>query len=646
MAGSVRNGRSFDEHFERNGARELRIDELFDVDEPERVPLLDPLVDELPYLKITWQKFEKLCAHLLADSAELQVSQAFQYGDSGDCQDEIDILARRAGSAKFVMAQCKRVQTIPPSLITDWLTAFERSSSVTRCETYILCVGSHITKPDVVNVWNEFAARMEAQNVSAWLWDAAEMDKRLRTLPGIVSRFFGRHYAERFCYSEYPTDAYPSQFEQESEHIFESQLTLQNRSIHASINLPSVRFPHCGAILSFARRDLTGVSFSVAGSEFVEWMRWRSRADDSDERPYARRSTVSAGKYVLAAGGVRLTLTGDEIEHLDWIIRKAWVHFLACASGLDRKWKFLRFPRLPDAEAGFSMIKASRETWSTMLQFARAHDCSNGTSEKHVFDASSGMLKVYVDGPRHGLNNGYHLLLKAFSEPGMTLPWEGDVILGWEAPLDLSGLPSKIGPSDMWDAEFTHDWLLNVLSKWVEEWVAAQQVEPGRFLRKLRRDTPAFKCEMTSVPLPDERDIARISSVEDLKDRVRFYQAFFYGYHGVASADPALVADVLTLVARYAMHADTGDADYIRMRLQLKGDDLANEVLALAASVPQRERRVVDLDIAFRCLLLIVENERPLPRSELEHASELLRVVASRVREDLLCAAFSTRLTQ
>ncbi|MFL9910449.1 hypothetical protein [Paraburkholderia sp. RL17-337-BIB-A] len=643
MEGSVPNEHPGDAHFERVGARELQVEELFDIVEPAQVPLLDPLVDELPYPKIAWQKFEKLCAHLLAESAELQITQAFQYGDSGDCQDEIDILARREGSDKLVMAQCKRVQTITPSLMVEWLTGFENSSSVPRCEIYILCVGTHVTKPSVLNVWSEFASRLEVQGVSVWLWDAAELDKRLRTFPGIVSRFFGLHYAERFCHSAYFADAFPSQFEKESEHIFDSQLTLQNQSIHAGINLPGERFTYCGAILSFARRDLTGVSFAVSGSELVEWMQWRNWAKDDDERPYARKSTVSAGKFVFAAGGVRLTLTSDEVEQLDWIIRKAWPRFLASADSLDRKWRFLRFPRLPDVEAGFSIIKASRETWSAMLQFARAHDYSKGTSEQHIFDASSGMLKVYVDHPRHGLRSGYHLLLRAFSEPGMTLPWEGRVILAWEAPLEKGGLASEIGPSGVWDAEFTHDWLLDVLGKWVEDWLGGQRESQPRLRLRPRRERPVFACDMWSIPILDRRDVGSFGTVKDLQECIRFYQSYFHVHRGAAQIPPGMISDVLLLVERHLKHADVDGAHFVAMKLHLDGDALASEIEALAKSGLRAGRFAVDLDIAFRCLLTLVENMPSLPRSELDHASDHLRTIASRVREDLLCAAFSVR---
>jgi hypothetical protein len=630
-------------NFGRDGARDMPVGQLFDSEEPPRIPLLDPLVDTLPYAQISWQSFEKLCAHLLAGSAELQVTQAFQYGDSGDDQDEIDILARRPGSVRFVMAQCKRVQKILPSLMTEWLADFKKSNSISRCETYILCIGSQITKPSVLDVWNEFAAKLETEGISAWLWHAAELDKRLRTFPGIVSRFFGVAFAERFCHFAYAADDFPSQFEKESEHIFESQLTLQNQSIHAGINLPSERFTYCGAILSFARRDLTGVSFAVSGSELVGWMQWRNWAKDDDERPYARKSTVSAGKFVFAAGGVRLTLTSDEVEQLDWIIRKAWPHFVASADSLDRKWRFLRFPRLPDVEAGFSIIKASRATWSAVLQFARAHDYSNGTSEQHIFDASSGMLKVYVDHPRHGLRSGYHLLLRAFSEPGMTLPWEGKVILAWEAPLEKGGLASEIGPSGVWDAEFTHDWLLDVLGKWVGDWVAGQRESQPRLRLRPRRERPVFACDMSSIPILDRRDAGSFGTVKDLQECISFYQSYFHGYRGAAQIPPGMISDVLLLVERHLKHADVNDAHFVAMKLHLDGDDLASEIKALAKSGLRAGRFAIDLDTAFRCLLTLVESMSSLPRSELDHASDHLRTIASRVREDLLCGAFSVR---
>ncbi|SDI70756.1 hypothetical protein SAMN04487926_12264 [Paraburkholderia steynii] len=630
------------ERFARKGSREVHVSELLKFERSERIPLLDPMIDTLPYGDMAWSAFEKLCAHLLKESEDLHILQAFQYGEQGDEQDEIDILARRPGSTSFVMAQCKRVKTISPSLLSGWLAGFRASTSAKRCETYLLCVASRVTKPGVVNQWNQFAVALEQEDkIHAELWDAAELDQRLRVLPGVVSRFFGVDYARRFCQFELSQDDFPAQFATEDEYLFDDQLTLQNRTVHASISLPSKRYPYCGAILSFARKDLTGISFSVTCKEFVGWMQWRNCAPNEDERPYARQPTVSAGKFVLAAGGVRLTLGDEEIEHLDWILRRAWPRFLEASQQLDRTWRFLRFPRFRDTEVGFSVMRASRQTWAHILEFARAFDFANGTTDRHVFDASSGMLKVYTEHPRGDLAEGYHLLLRAVSEPGVTLPWEGDVILVWEPPHGIAQCSERVGPEHMWDAEFTHDWILNVMSKWVHEWLAKRTVHNTRLRSLFVEKQQNFACDLTSLPILSRRNIGAVATVADLRDWVRYYQAYFHCYRG-APIPQKTVCDVLHLVARHLRHADSDGLKFIRMRLHLGDRDLAQDIERLITLSEDAfiERRL-NLDSALRCLLIIMEKEPDLPRSELDHASDSLRAVSGRVREDLLCSAFS-----
>lgn len=68
---------------------------------------------------------------------------------------------------------------------------------------------------------------------------------------------------------------------------------------------------------------------------------------------------------------------------------------------------------------------------------------------------------------------------------------------------------------------------------------------------------------MTSIPLLKRRDIARISTIDDLVDTVLFYRAFFYGYCGLANVEPVLVAGILVplLACGVARHRVEGGFD-------------------------------------------------------------------------------------
>ncbi|WP_175034611.1 restriction endonuclease [Burkholderia lata] len=633
---------------------EVPLDDLFSTPSPIDIPIVAPLVEALPYEQLPWQMFESLCAHLLKDSSELKVCQAIRYGREGQDQAGIDIIATSNDGVRVTVAECKRYRDFSKSQLSDWVKKFLAGKWVNRTQKYVLCVAVAINDTKITDTWIELFQQCQEVGIDAELWDSKEIDRRLRRLPGIVTQFFGRHYAEKFCSDTRGNDAYPSRFRTRYENLYESSLTLENESISISVNLPNAQFPHFGAIFNFARSDLSGISFSVSGDQLVQWLQWRFWAPaDAKARPYAQASTWAPGKFVLATRSTRLTLTKEEVEHLDWIFERAWPHFLDAAFKLESSWRFFRFKRLEHSGAVFSIASLSRQDWAAILAFANEHDCSRGDSERHIFDQSQGMLKVYVENRRQGLNGGYHVMLRAFGDGGMTLPWEGSLDLGWEPLTDISSRPMNMGPSDAWDAEFTHDWMLDKLCPWVEEWVTSQRTQnrpvETRWFKWFRSlsgthgsSQQPFKLDVTSNATLPRHGVGTARTLKELAAEITYYQMHFH-QHDKVPVHPEMMEAVLILVRRHLKVVPDGGRGYIASKLHMDKQSLEASLDELLADRRKLVAWSGDLDLALRCLTEIFRKEFSLSPSERDYAIHMLKPLANRVKEDFICYAFSEK---
>jgi len=623
----------------------VSLDQLFNDLPEEDVVVDDPLIEGLPYGGISWPRFEALCAHLLNDEPGVKIRQAMRYGREGQSQYGLDIIAYCERGSRHLVAQCKRVRTVSSKEISQWTNKFLDGPKVASTSKYILCLATRLGEDTrTIDAWMVAQDRFDKAGIEARVWDSDILDQLLRERPGIVTRFFGVDRAKRFCDPTFPSKRYPSQFREGFLHVFENQFVAEQLTTRLDVNLPSERFPHLGGMFVFARGDLSGITFAVDGKTLLSWARWRARADlTTSERPYARRTEVP-GRFVLASESVRFTLTSEEVGHLDWVIHKAWECFLPAADALEREWRFLRFERLSSEANAFVMGTVSRPHWRTMLAFANAHDFELGNSEKHIFDRSNGMLKVYSKSDCYGMKKGYHLILRGFSEGGMTLPWEEEVLLVWEAPTSPTGTPAPLGPACAWDVEHAHDWILNIFAGWVEKWTVTQTRRPrnGWWSPFKGFAHTVYSLQVSSSATFKRRDLRSARTARELIDLCTFFQGHFHIDRSGVPVDVEMTKDVLRLTSRFLQLGDKGDLHYIAGKLTLDEDSLETGISQLCADETKRFDLAAWLDTAFRCLIQLLRNAKTLSQSDIEFALDLLGPVASRVREDLLCNAFST----
>src|SRR5271163_4245044 len=109
---------------------------------------------ELPFDRLTWENFERLCFRLVQREADVEHCQ--MYGARGQDQQGIDIYARSHSGTGYRVYQCRRVERFGPASIRDAITDFLQGKWAQSADTFVLCT-SHTT------VATQYADEIEKQ---------------------------------------------------------------------------------------------------------------------------------------------------------------------------------------------------------------------------------------------------------------------------------------------------------------------------------------------------------------------------------------------------------------------------------------------------------------------------------------------------
>ena len=413
--------------------REVSVEKLFSKFERQPDPVVDGKIEFLPlHDRLTPDNFERLIARL-ADPADGMSVRAFRYGKSGSTQGGVDVMVVGSTAHKCDYYEGKRWADIKKGDITAWVEKFLRGPHAADARKFVLCTTFNVFEvTELALEWKECAKLLAAREIDGDLWDSAKIHTLLRRRRPIVSELFGDDVADRYCVQEFSRLAEPPERTFEAKRIgqFGRSLSLQNVSVSCDVLMPSDDEMSTGAILSFARRDLSGISITISGKELVRWMQWRVHAQADKVRPYAVPMTGDASRVVLMANSARLILNEEEIRHLDWTLQTAWDSFFKTAKMQLAQYRCSRFKRLRGNTGPFVLASVERSLWLAMLEFAQEHDVAKGTGPWHIFDGAPGCLKVYTQRVTDRLDSGYHSILYAYDAGGIWLPWETSVAIG------------------------------------------------------------------------------------------------------------------------------------------------------------------------------------------------------------------------
>jgi hypothetical protein len=137
------------------------------------VPLpVDTRLQELPFGRLTWTNFERLCYRLARGEADIECCRI--HGEAG--HDQIDLFAQRARREKWTVYQCKRVKDFGPARIAAAVREFLGGSLVTRTETFVLCTSKNLRSPKCMEEIEKQRIELHAHSVKLEIWDALELN--------------------------------------------------------------------------------------------------------------------------------------------------------------------------------------------------------------------------------------------------------------------------------------------------------------------------------------------------------------------------------------------------------------------------------------------------------------------------------------
>jgi hypothetical protein len=631
----------------RDLSGEVAYADLLSAFEAFRPPVSDGRLSRLPLDVLSWEDFERLVARMVVHGPDSRFRQAHIYGRPGQTQHGIDIFAAEPLSKTVHVFQCKRVREVKRGELTSWVAKFLEGDLTHGVRRFVLCTSFDVSSnTHLIDEWKSCQFRLADREIDSDLWDIAQLNVKLRTCRSVVVELFGDDVASRFCVPETGSLQSPTsksfpvrQCKQEGD-----EFVISNDALECRLSLPGGRTHSWSATLSFGRSFVTGAKLRIDGPTLLHWMQWRAHADKDAERPYAANE-LEGGQFLFETPAASLSLNGHEVENLDWVLRQAWLHFIEKASAHENNWKFLRFGRIQDQDASYAIAKIDHRLWALVLAFTQEHDCALGETDWHIFDAAPGLVRVYVNRNTQNLDRGYHLFLWPYNEPGAALPWDRDLILGWDMSLSTFDGVGNISPRERWDAEFAHDWLFHALIPRVLEWGKKRSLSVKQSARRLFFDkTPKLNSVDTSdliTSLACSRSREFSSSPTDRTGLIRLVEELQSHFNGSGSIPVGSqhIRRVLRVVDRMTPFSSSLDEFYMRAKLRIAdGITVPEGVRALLqADAPPTQSRFM-LDLALRSLLCVIETIEDVPRHEIGNAFTELRPVWDLFREDLLCS--------
>lgn len=159
-------------------------------------PPIETKLGELPFGKIEWPDFERLCRVLAA--REALVEHVLAYGEHGQAQYGIDLLVRLKDGA-YEVWQTKRYRKMKPSDVRDAVQMFRDHRWAAKAKKFVLATACPMRSTGVVEAIEAARDLLTAEGKAFEPLDAQHLSERMRTEPEMVDDFFGRPWALAFC---------------------------------------------------------------------------------------------------------------------------------------------------------------------------------------------------------------------------------------------------------------------------------------------------------------------------------------------------------------------------------------------------------------------------------------------------------------
>src|SRR5712664_2065542 len=142
---------------------------------------------ELPFEKLAWEDFERLCLRLARLEAHVEHCQL--YGERGQEQGGIDLYARQKLTGQYSVYQCKREKDFGPAKIKAAVTRFLEGEWADKANTFVLCTQESLRATQRADEFETQQALLKTRGITLLPWDKEELLSRLKDLPKLVDDF-------------------------------------------------------------------------------------------------------------------------------------------------------------------------------------------------------------------------------------------------------------------------------------------------------------------------------------------------------------------------------------------------------------------------------------------------------------------------
>lgn len=237
---------------------------------------------------------------------------------------------------------------------------------------------------------------------------------------------------------------------------------------------------------------------------------------------------VTPKKTVVDLENCRFTLPEEGVRELAYVSDELSKVFLAALTAIEKQWGAQYFPFIGKGSVMVGICTMPRWLWNNILAFAEEHDCAQGESVWHIFDAARASLRPYTPRPHPLYEQGYHSSLSAWDEAD-GLIYGDDVLIVWSPS---SSTEEEIGQRKWWPCDYVLSWIENELIPAVGNW-ANENSKKGAFFSWSRK-RKLLKWWQEHAKVKDVR-IRPISEGEryrvvGLKETVEILQCFYNSY--------------------------------------------------------------------------------------------------------------------
>lgn len=226
--------------------------------------------------------------------------------------------------------------------------------------------------------------------------------------------------------------------------------------------LPSPRFTHASAAITFNRPDMSGMTVTFSHRWMLERLLFAEGAPLMNQyRGFiVDRMMDSRDEYIVDLPHCRLTLQEEGVRDLAGAADALTGAMRSSLKALETAWSATNFPFIMRGNMKVALAAIRVDVWREIGRFVEEHDVGRGEGPWHMFDANPNVLKPFTEHPNERFNAGYHGVFYVANDID-DLSRHGELLLLWQ-PNEL--LPNRgVSSRDWWPCDFAFEWLRDEL---------------------------------------------------------------------------------------------------------------------------------------------------------------------------------------